>query len=94
MKKLEFSRKSVDDLIRLREFITEKNPSSAGRISEILKKSILKLKKFPHLGRRLEELPECLELIIRNYTVRYRAKDDIIQIIRIWHEKEDSNSIS
>jgi plasmid stabilization system protein ParE len=48
--KLEFSESAIQDLIRLREFITVHNPKAAERISLRLRQAIAKLVLYPDIG--------------------------------------------
>ena len=50
MNKLLFTQSAQKDLVRLREFIAEKNLAAARRISQKLKVSILKLVDQPDMG--------------------------------------------
>lgn len=86
---LQFTHHAQRDLIRLREFIAEKNPTAARRISQRLRKSIHRLIEQPEMGVNVSELPGVQELISGDYVVRYAVLDDGVVILRIWHEKED-----
>ncbi len=86
---LQFTHGAQRDLCRLRDFIAEKNPDAAERISLRLRKSIQRLVDFPDVGVSVAELPGVQDLISGDYTVRYTVLDDTIYILRIWHGKED-----
>ena len=89
--KIQYSPESVEDLIRLREFIETKNPHAAKRIANELTQGIEKLKVFPKMGitvRRSQEVVNIRDLFVSNYTVRYLIGEDTIFILRIWHGKE------
>ena len=87
--KLHFTRSAQRDLIRLRKFIAEKNPSAASRISQRLKQSIQRLTDQPEMGADVEELAGIQDLISGHYIVRYTVLEQGIYILRIWHGKED-----
>ena len=90
--KISYSRESVSDLIRLREFIEIKNPQAAHEIALSLSKGISQLKSFPLLGTEVELAPEpekIRDLIIGNYIARYLIHSKQIYILRIWHHKEE-----
>lgn len=87
--KLVFSVAARDDLIRLREFITEKNPRAARRVARLLRRSIQKLKDHPRIGKPTEALPWCRDLAVSSYVVRYRIDGQTVEIIRVWHGRED-----
>lgn len=87
--KLIFSVAARDDLIRLRVFIADKNPRAARRIGRLLGTSIQKLRTHPRIGRPVEELPECRDLVAGSYVVRYRETQHTVEVIRVWHGMED-----
>ncbi len=90
--KISYSPESIDDLVRLREFIEIKNPPAAQKIALSLKKGISQLKSFLFLGVEVEQAPEpekIRDLIIGNYIARYLIHLKRIYILRIWHHKEE-----
>ena len=94
--KLTYSPESINDLIRLREFIEIKNPQAAKRIAQSIKKGINQLKSFPLIGVKVDKAPNpeiIRDLIIGNYTVRYLMRPKEITILRIWHHKEKENRL-
>ena len=93
---LRFSPESLQDLVRLREFIAEKNPGAARRIANELLFGLEKLKVYPEIGLTLERAvqPNRLRyLYIGKYTVRYLIGDDEIVVLRLWHAKENKQDI-
>jgi toxin ParE1/3/4 len=86
--KLQFSESEVLDLVRLREFIAQKNPEAAERVSLRLRQAIGKLVLHPDIGRLVPEIPNVRELIAGNYVVRYLREEDTVFVLRIWHGKE------
>jgi plasmid stabilization system protein ParE len=88
--RLIFSRAAVHDLVRLREFIAKHNPDAAKRVSQRLHGAIKGLVNNPQIGRPVPELPgEIRELIFGKYIVRYEVRPNSLNILRIWHGKED-----
>ncbi|MGD8264851.1 MAG: type II toxin-antitoxin system RelE/ParE family toxin [Desulfobacterales bacterium] len=88
--RLIFSRAAVHDLVRLREFIAKRNPDAAKRVSQRLHGAIKGLVNNPQIGRPVPELPgEIRELIFGKYVVRYEVRPNSLNILRIWHGKED-----
>jgi len=75
--------------MRLREFIAEKNPAAARRISQRLLTSIKRLVDQPQMGVTFEELPDTRDLVVGDYIVRYIHIEEEIYILRIWHGRED-----
>ena len=87
--KLEFTEQALDDLIRLREFIAEKNPAAAERVSQQLIESIQRLTEQPEIGHRVESLPGVQEWIAREYVVHYLVLNEALIVLQIWHGRED-----
>lgn len=85
---LQFTHSAQRDLCRLRDFIAEKNPDAAERISLRLRESIQRLVDLPDVGVNVAELPGVQDLISGDYIVRYSVLEDTIYILRIWHGKE------
>ena len=88
---LNFTPEAVGDLIRLREFIKEKNPIAAQRIANELLIGIEKLKVFPEIGLIVDRAPQpdlIRDLYISKYTIRYLIGDNEIVVLRMWHGKE------
>ena len=89
--RVRYSPESIDDLIRLRDFIKEKNPVAAQHIANELLDGINKLKLFPKIGLPVTRAtdPQIIrDLFIGNYTVRYLIGNNEIFILRMWHGKE------
>lgn len=86
---LQFTYSAQRDLSRLRDFIAEKNPQAAERVSLRLRQSMQRLMDQPDVGVNVVELPGVQDLISGDYIVRYAVLDDAIYILRIWHGKED-----
>ncbi len=94
--KLSYSPESINDLIRLREFIEIKNPLIAKRIAQSIKNGINQLKSFPYLGVKVKKAPDpkiIRDIIIGNYTARYLIRPKEIIVLRIWHHKEQEHRL-
>ncbi|MFX4228250.1 MAG: type II toxin-antitoxin system RelE/ParE family toxin [Porticoccaceae bacterium] len=87
--RLTFTRSAQRDLVRLREFIAEKNPESARRISQELREGIGKITDQPHIGVDVENMPGIQDLVRGDYIVRYLVRHEEVAVLRIWHGKED-----
>ena len=90
--KLIYSADAVQDLIRLREFIAEKNPSGAARIAGEWVARIERLRLFPELGRGVPQVPmpdTIRDFVFGNYFVRYAFHTNAISILRVWHHCEN-----
>jgi len=90
--KIVYTPEAIDDLKRLREFIEVKNPQAAKKIATTLLEGIKKLKRFPLIGVEVAQAPnpEILrDLIQGDYIVRYLILNKTINILRVWHQKEN-----
>jgi len=83
---------AVGDLVRLRDFIQQKNPRAAQQAASRIGEATLILKENPEAGRPVEEVMPFRELIIPfgsgNYVLRYRIESSRIVIVRVRHSKE------
>ena len=93
--RIKYSADSVADLQRVVEFVETKNPFAARRIAIDLQEGVEKLRQFPKIGLPVLKSPDperMRDLYISNYTVRYLISDEIIYILRVWHNKEDEKN--
>lgn len=90
--RLIYSAEAVQDLIRIREFIAENNPTVAARIATELVARIEQLCQFPGIGRNVAFAPTpntIQDFVFGNYIVRYAHHSSAISILRIWHHFEN-----
>ncbi len=90
--RLKYTKEALQDLIRLKEFIEVKNPEAAQRVASELVSGIESLTEFPKMGLEVENAPDpdiMRDIYISDYHVRYLALEEIIYILKIWHQKED-----
>ncbi len=93
--KIVYTPESIDDLARLGVFIKTKNPNAAQRIAISILEGIKKLKQFPQIGIEVSKAPNpelVRDLVIGNHIVRYLILNKTINILRVWHHKEESRS--
>lgn len=89
--RLMYSEEAVDDLVRLRVFIAEKDSSAAARIAAELINRMDNLRLFPEMGREVSHAPDpaaIRDAIFGKYVVRYSPRADVIIVLRIWHHSE------
>ncbi|MCF6437007.1 type II toxin-antitoxin system RelE/ParE family toxin [Pseudoalteromonas sp. MMG022] len=83
---------AVKDVMRLREFIREKNPSAAQRAASRIKEGVMLLMDNPESGRPVAGLSAFREVMMPfgagNYVLRYREDGNKVVIVRVWHSKE------
>lgn len=90
--RLAYSENAVADLVRLREFIAEKDPLAAARVAAELLSRIKNLCLFPEMGRAVELAPNpkaIRDAVFGKYIIRYSAHTETVVILRIWHHNED-----
>ena len=94
--KIRYSPESIGDLQRIVEFVEVKNPFAARRIAIDLQEGVDKLKLFPKIGLPVLKAPDpeqIRDLYVASYTVRYLISDELIYILRIWHNKENEKNL-
>lgn len=86
--KLAYSQEAVVDLVRLRDFIANNDPTAAARFAADLVARIDGLRAFPEMGHSVSQAPEpdsIRDFIFGKYVVRYMAHGSALVILRIWH---------
>lgn len=84
--RLAYSENAVSDLIRLRQFIAEKDPLAAARVAAALISRIENLCLFPEMGRTVELAPTpnvIRDTVFGKYIIRYSAHTETVVILRI-----------
>ena len=83
---------AVNDIVRLREFVTANSPKSAKKAAQKLKKAVQKLEELPNTGKPVADLPDYRDLFITlgaaGYVIRYKVYQDDVYIIHIRHYRE------
>lgn len=93
--KLAFSREARGDVVRLRAFIAEHDPTAAERAARRLIQGIERLVRHPRLGKRVDIAPdqiapeEIRDWLVGDYVIRYLIANDRIIVLRLWHGKEN-----
>lgn len=86
--RLVYSQEAVADLVRLRAFIANSDPTAAARIAADLVTRIDSLCTFPEIGRSVSQAPEpdaIRDFIFGKYVVRYTVHSSALVVLRIWH---------
>lgn len=89
--RLVYAAAAVDDLVGLRAFIAEHDPSAARRVGAELVRRIDALREAPLMGRAVEMAPDpaaIRDMIFGNYVVRYVVTTRAITVLRVWHHFE------
>jgi plasmid stabilization system protein ParE len=96
MMKVNYSPESIEDLQRAVAFVEQKNPYAARRIAIDLQEGMDRLKQFPEIGLpvlKATEPEKIRDLYIGNYTVRYLLAEEVIYVLRVWHNKENEKNL-
>lgn len=96
MIEVQYSPEALADLQRVVDFVEVKNPYAARRIAIDLQEGVFRLKQFPHIGLPVIKAPDpekIRDLYVGDYTLRYLITDEIIYILRIWHNKENEKDL-
>ena len=92
---IEYSRESKEDLIEIKQYIKYnlQEPEMANKLILKIRKSIKALKNNPEIYTIIDDdvirKLEIRKLIIDNYIVFYRIKNDTIEIVRIMYGKRN-----
>lgn len=89
--RLIYSESAIADLVRLRAFVAEKDPSAAARAAELLVR-LEHLSVFPELGRSVAHAPQphaLRDVTFGKYLVRYSLHAGSVIVLRVWHQLED-----
>ncbi|BFM13519.1 type II toxin-antitoxin system RelE/ParE family toxin [Simiduia litorea] len=95
--RLRYTPQAVGDLKRLHDFMAPKSPLAARKAAIEIQEAAERLKVFPKVGLPVSraENPDLLrDLYIGNYTIRYQiSSSEAINILRIWHNKENEKNL-
>jgi len=89
--RLVYTDEAIEDLMRLREFIADHNPSAARKIAAELVDKVELLPDFPEMGVPVEVAPipgSIRDMVFGKYVVRYSVHESAIIILRVWHHLE------
>ena len=89
--KLVYTDEAIDDLKRLREFVSVHNSKAAARTATELVGKIELLPDFPKMGAPVEMAPipdSVRDMVFGKYVVRYSVHASAIIILRVWHSLE------
>lgn len=88
--KLIWTELAVEKLEEFADYIALDNPQVALKWAERIQIFVIKLTKFPQLGREVSEIKrsDIREIIDENYRIIYRAETECIAILTIRHSKQ------
>lgn len=84
-----WSRRAIEHLTHLREYIARDNPDAANRIAGALLEAIERLAKLPNLARP-GRVAGTRELVISAtpFVIPYRVRGDRLEIIAVFHGRQ------
>ena len=87
----EITQKARSDLIGIWEYTYENwSHQQADKYYEILIEKIEEIASRPHIGRNYERIKVGLKgVAIKSHIVFYRIENDIVEIIRVLHQRMD-----
>lgn len=92
-REVRFAEEADDDLIRLFEFLAEKNPRAARRALAAVRRALTMAARFPHSCRKAEGSDFVRECVItfgrRGYVAAFEIGDDHILVLAVRHQRED-----
>ena len=88
---LKWTSKALSDLVRLCEFLASVNRPAAARTVQSLTAAPASLLVNPRIGEKLEEFEprEVRRILVGHYEMRYEIQESIIDVLRLWHTRED-----
>jgi len=84
--RIRWLRRAVRDLGAAEKFIAQDNSEAAAKVALTIVKAVSQLKDQPGTGRA-GRVPGTRELVIAEtpYIVPYRVKNDVVEILRVYH---------
>ncbi len=87
MAEVRWTPQAAEDLESIADFIAEDSPHYARLLVIDILQAISRLIDFPRSGRIVPELndPIIREIILGNYRIVYRLRDEIVEILTVYH---------
>ena len=92
---IEYSKEAKEDLIGIKQYIKYnlQEPETANKLTSKIRKSIKTLKDNPEIYAIIDDdiirKLEIRKLIVDNYIIFYRIKNDSIEIVRIMYGRRN-----
>ena len=93
--KLRWTRPALSDLVEAQNYITRENPIAAPQVAQRVWDAALQLLTHPDLGRP-GHVTGTREWVVAKtpYLIVYRHQEDSVEILRVWHAKQDWKNAS
>jgi plasmid stabilization system protein ParE len=88
--KLIWSPESLDDLVRIHDFLEPVNPQAATDAIRALHAAVQRILAHPRIGERLPRYRrrEIRRTVVGTYEVRYEVQPDMVTVLRIFSTRE------
>jgi addiction module RelE/StbE family toxin len=88
--RVRWSEPAADDLADIARYIRAGNPDAARRVAKAIYDGCESLVHSPHRGRKGKQ-PGTRELVFAPlpYLAVYRVRDNVVEILHIWHGAQD-----
>ena len=88
---LKWTSKALSDQARLYDFLAPVNKRAAARTVQSLTAAPIRLLEHPRIGEKLEEFEprEVRRILVGHYEMRYEIRESTIDVLRLWHTRED-----
>jgi plasmid stabilization system protein ParE len=88
VRRIRWTTEAADQLEAAVHHIQRDNPTAARNLAQVVIDRLEQLATFPGLGRP-GEVNGTRELVSPPYVVVYRATEEIVEILYIWHGAQD-----
>ncbi|HCE45054.1 MAG TPA: type II toxin-antitoxin system RelE/ParE family toxin [Lentisphaeria bacterium] len=87
MAKVRWTLQAVDDVDAIASYIAKDSTHYAQMFAVKIFESVLQIENFPEAGRVVPEINQqnMREILLGNYRIIYRLKDDFIEILTVYH---------
>ena len=89
MTRIRWTTEAAGQLEGVVQHILKDNPVAARKVARAILDRVEELRHFPSLGRPGAEVEGTRELHSPPYVIVYRLKDDVAEILYIWHGAQD-----
>lgn len=88
--KLRWTRLAVADFLDAQTYIAKDNPLAAQAVAQRIDEAVRELLVHPDIGRP-GQIKGTRERVVGKtpYLIAYRARGDVIELLRIWHGRRD-----
>lgn len=88
--KVRFTQTARSQFLAAIAYIHRDNPSAAVTFRAKAEKALKRLERFPRSGRALQEFLDSpfREAIVAPYRFFYRAKEDVVWVVAVWHSAQ------